>query len=63
MDKKKTLLNQEEASEYLNRSAATLWRMRKRGTLAFIKYGNKILYKLSDLNEFLEDNYISKRSN
>ena len=54
----KTTLNEEEASKYLKRGKTSLWRLRKQGLLAYFKYGNKILYRKEDLDEFLKQNYI-----
>ena len=43
-----------EASEILRVSAVTLWRERKAGRIAFRRIGGKLIYALSDLQEYLE---------
>ena len=51
------LYTQKEAKQILRRSDTTMWRLRKNGLLTYHKYGNKILYKKSDLDNFINENY------
>lgn len=49
--------NELEAMQYLNVSKSTIQSYRKKGLIEFSQYANKIHYKLSDLDAFLESNY------
>ncbi len=49
--------NEREAMEYLSVSKSTIQSYRKKGLIEFSQYANKIHYKLSDLDAFLESNY------
>lgn len=53
------LLDETEAGRYLKRSRISLWRMRRDGVLPYSKYGGRVLYKKSDLDDFIDRNYIS----
>jgi len=55
-------LNSEQAAEYLGVSVRTLLRIRFRGEIAFTKIGQRARYKKSDLIEYLNDNYFSKKN-
>lgn len=50
----------EEAKNILHISEVSQWRLRKKGLLPYIKYGKKVLYKKSDLLDFLNDNYFNE---
>lgn len=52
----KNLLTRKEAAEYLCISANTLavWASNKRYDLKFIRMGRAVRYRLSDLDEFME---------
>lgn len=56
-DGKDLLLTRKEAARYINFSPATLagWASTKRQKIKFIKIGNSVRYRLSDLDEFLDD--------
>lgn len=51
-----TMLNREQAAAHLGVSESTLahWQSSKPGYLPSYKYGNKVRYKLSDLEAFIE---------
>ncbi len=51
-------LNTSEVCKLIKVSHVTLWRWRKNGVIPFIKYGRKVLYKLSDVEAFINQNYI-----
>lgn len=46
-------LTQKEASEFLKCSIITLWRLRKSGKLKWYRNGRNILYKKSELEDFI----------
>lgn len=49
------LLNIEQASKYIQLSTATLARMRRDNNgPAFVKLGARVLYRKTDLDEFIE---------
>ena len=50
-------VNEDTASGILRRCPNTLLNLRKKGELSFIKVGKKVLYKLSDLKAYLDNNY------
>lgn len=50
-------LTNRDVSEKLHISLRTLQDYRDTGKLSFIKLDGKILYKASDINRLLEDNY------
>jgi hypothetical protein len=50
-------VNEDTASAILHRCPNTLLRLRRNGELPYLKVGKKVLYKLSDLKGFLEENY------
>jgi hypothetical protein len=50
-------VNEETACAILHRCPNTLLNLRKNGDLPYLKVGKKVLYKLSDLKSFLENNY------
>jgi len=50
------LLTDKEAANYLRSSQITLWRLRKKGELPFNRIASKILYRRSDLENFLARN-------
>lgn len=49
--------NEQEAMEYLSVAKSTIQSYRKKGLIEFSQFANKIHYKLSDLDAFLESNY------
>ncbi len=55
-------LNHNQAAEYLGVAAQTLynWRHETRGP-DYVKMGRKIVYRLSDLDHFIESQKISLR--
>ncbi len=50
------LLTDREAASYLRSSQVTLWRLRRDGILPFHRVASKILYRRSDLENFLARN-------
>ena len=50
-------VNEDTAVGILRRCPNTLLKLRRKGDLAYIKVGKKVLYKLSDLKSYLENNY------
>lgn len=50
------LLTDKEAAQFLRLSPLTLWRMRKRGELPFVRLASKLLYRRTDLIAFIERN-------
>lgn len=50
-------LNNNQVCEMLHLSQRTLQDYRDKGRIAFYKLEGKILYKLSDIEKMLEDNY------
>ena len=50
-------VNEDTATGILRRCPNTLLKLRRKGELAYIKVGKKVLYKLSDLKAYLEKNY------
>jgi len=50
-------LTDKEVSEKLKVSRRTLQDYRNQGRIAYIQLGGKILYKESDIEKMLEDNY------
>lgn len=56
METQTELLTDKEAAEFLRSSPLTLWRLRKRGELPFTRIASKLLYRRSDLENFLTRN-------
>jgi len=54
------LLTDKEAATFLRLSPLTLWRLRKRGELPFVRLASKLLYRRSDLIAFIERNQRNK---
>lgn len=50
------LLTDKEAAQFLRLSTLTLWRLRKRGELPFVRLATKLLYRRTDLIAFIERN-------
>lgn len=50
------LLTDKEAAQFLRLSTLTLWRLRKRGELPFVRLATKLLYRRSDLIAFIDRN-------
>lgn len=50
------LLTDKEAAQFLRLSTLTLWRLRKRGDLPFVRLATKLLYRRSDLIAFINRN-------
>lgn len=50
------LLTNQEAAEFLRLAPITVWRLRKRGELPFVRLASKLLYRRSDLIAFIERN-------
>ena len=58
MDNKITdeLLTDKEAAKFLRSSQVTLWRLRRDGILPFNRIASKLIYRRSDLENFLTRN-------
>jgi hypothetical protein len=54
---RKEYLTNHEVSKLLDCSMRSLQNYRDSGELAFYKYGNKLLYKMSDIESFLSKKY------
>lgn len=50
------LMTDKEAATFLRLSPLTLWRLRKRGELPFVRLATKLLYRRSDLIAFIDRN-------
>lgn len=50
------LLTNAEAAKFLRLSRLTLWRLRKRGELPFVRLATKLLFRRADLIAFIERN-------
>ncbi len=48
------LFTDEEAAEYLKVSRMSLWRLRKAGELSFVRVTSRIMYRRSDLENFIQ---------
>jgi len=59
-DNSQTLLTRKQAAEYLGYKEITLaiWKSTKRYNLPYVKIGKNIRYRLSDLIEFVEKNFV-----
>lgn len=54
MQETSDLLTEKEAASFLRLSSLTLWRLRKKGKLPFVRITSKNLYRRSDLIAFIE---------
>lgn len=56
------ILNQRQAAQYLGTTVGTLnsWRHCSKNTLPFIRWGNRIRYRKSDLDAWIERQLINK---
>jgi excisionase family DNA binding protein len=59
MSSTKEWLTEKEACKFLGLSKSTIQKYRKDGTLSFSQHGNKIYFKLEDIQIFLNLNYIN----
>ena len=50
------LLTDKEAAQFLRLSPLTLWRLRKRCELPFVRIATKLLYRRTDLIALIERN-------
>lgn len=59
MTNERKCISTKEAAEYLGVAAATLtsWRMRKEN-LPYIKLGSRVLYRIADLDKYLEKHLV-----
>lgn len=64
---RRDLLTQDEAADYLRISKITLWRKQKNGEIPYFKNSGRVLYRMRDLEKYIQDNMIglssSKRCN
>ncbi|MDF1866872.1 MAG: helix-turn-helix domain-containing protein [Saprospiraceae bacterium] len=59
----KQWITENEACKLLDVSKSTIQNYRKKGVIPFSQYGSKIKYKSTDLQAFLEKNYIKNYLN
>ncbi|MGB7069659.1 MAG: helix-turn-helix domain-containing protein [Pyrinomonadaceae bacterium] len=52
------LLPQKAAAKYLGVSVTSYWRLRKSGEIKIVRIGNKANVRKSDLDEFIERQYL-----
>jgi len=53
-------IDEETAKELLGRKTTWFWKQRTEGKLAFSKVGNKIFYRLKDIEAMIESNMEEK---
>lgn len=53
MNAQNELLTENEAAEFLRLSKLSLWRLRKRGAIPFVRLTKKLLYRRADLLAFI----------
>jgi len=53
------LVEESEAAAILKRSKTSMWRLRKDGMIPYHRYGKKVMYRQSDLNDFINKNLIT----
>ena len=56
-------LSIEEVCKLLKIHKSTLWRWRKQGLIPYMQYGRTVRFKLSDINIFIDQNYLDYGSN
>lgn len=52
--KEERYLTREEAAEFCHVSKSTIWKWKKDGILKFCRFGHKLLFKMSALEEFMK---------
>ena len=68
MEKKKKLLrfkgylSLEEAADYLSYTKSSLYQFTSKRLIPHYKFGRKILFKVSELNDFIEKHRIAPKS-
>ncbi len=58
--KNSQLLSVSETAEYLRLKATTIYHYVNKKKLSYYKLGNRVLFKVEDLDDFLHQNYIEK---
>ncbi|MDA3813459.1 MAG: helix-turn-helix domain-containing protein [Candidatus Cloacimonetes bacterium] len=61
-DFQKPYISLEEASEYLSLKKLTLYSYTSKNVLPYYKIRRKILFKVSELNEFIENNRVKSNA-
>jgi excisionase family DNA binding protein len=61
-DFQKPYISLEEASEYLSLKKSTLYSYTSKNVLPYYKIRRKILFKVSELNEFIENNRVKSNA-
>ncbi len=56
MESANEFLTNREAAKFLRTSELTLWRLRKNGELPFYRIASKLLYRVSDLERYMQSN-------
>lgn len=58
------LMTQQEAAEYLHTTVGTLntWRHYGKDKIPFVRWGNRIRYRKSDIDKWIEDNTTSNNN-
>ena len=58
MSKEEKLLSKKQTAEYLNVSLGTLEKLMREKKLPYVKLERKVLFRLSDINKFINDRLI-----
>ena len=58
MSKEEKLLTKKQTAEYLNISLGTLEKLMREKKLPYVKLERKVLFRLSDINKFINDRLI-----
>jgi len=53
------MITSAEVCRILRCSRTTLWRRMNTGAISYHKYGNKLLFKMTDVIDFINQNYVS----
>ena len=59
---KKSFMSLEEAADYLCYTKSSLYQYTSKRKIPHYKFGRKILFKLSELNDFIEKHRIAPKS-
>jgi excisionase family DNA binding protein len=62
LDFQKPYISLEEASEYLSLSRSTLYQYTSKRIIPHYKIGRKLLFKVSELNKFIESHRVVSKS-
>ena len=59
LESKEEYMSIDDVCSVLKIHRSTLWRWRKYGLIPFMQYGGTIRFKASDINSFINQNYMS----